>query len=161
MHYMKENIVILVIVTLVFLGIDLERRGLKEDLLEYNLGEVERNTDAYLINKIYVVDLVSREYRDIELSADIISDNKNHVDISFLTTKANEKIAEILIDPSEERIVIKCLKSYCKIALYEPNMKKLYIFTEYVSTIKWSEYEINYINEEIKSRIINNTYCFL
>lgn len=65
------------------LGIDLERRGLKEDLLEYNLGEVERNTDAYLINKIYVVDLVSREYRDIELSADIISDNKNHVDISF------------------------------------------------------------------------------
>lgn len=53
MHYMKENIVILVIVTLVFLGIDLERRGLKEDLLEYNLGEVERNTDAYLINKIY------------------------------------------------------------------------------------------------------------
>ena len=88
---MKENIVILVIVTLVFLGIDLERRGLKEDLLEYNLGEVERNTDAYLINKIYVVDLVSREYRDIELSADIISDNKNHVDISFLTTKANER----------------------------------------------------------------------
>ena len=73
----------------------------------------------------------------------------------------NEKIAEILIDPSEERIVIKCLKSYCKIALYEPNMKKLYIFTEYVSTIKWSEYEINYINEEIKSRIINTTYCFL
>lgn len=53
MHYMKENIVILVIVTLVFWGIDLERRGLKEDLLEYNLGEVERNTDAYLINKIY------------------------------------------------------------------------------------------------------------
>ena len=38
MHYMKENIVILVIVTLVFLGIDLERRGLKEDLLEYNIG---------------------------------------------------------------------------------------------------------------------------
>ena len=31
MHYMKENIVILVIVTLVFLGIDLERRGLKEE----------------------------------------------------------------------------------------------------------------------------------
>lgn len=98
MHYMKENIVILVIVTLVFLGIDLERRGLKEDLLEYNLGEVERNTDAYLINKIYVVDLVSREYRDIELSADIISDNKNHVDISFLTKMSGSFIFRYIQD---------------------------------------------------------------
>lgn len=148
---MKMVTLFVILLLWLFCYIDLETHE-KSGAIKYNLSEITKKIEGFSTNEIYIIDMNSNSYRSVKLAGESVSNDNSHIDIVFWATDKGKRIAEIKINPLEEKMEVKYPFNECSMFLYDPSTRKSYRLLEYNHLEKWLEYEIciNRINEIVE-----------
>ena len=163
MCHKKNGIIFLIIVFLELLCcIEGEKRYINNDIKDI-MVDITREIGEFSTDKIYLVDLMTETYKGVSFTGETLSNNKNHIDVIFLTTRTGRRVAEIKIEPMEDKITVIYKCSDLKMALYDPNTGKVFnVSTSYPFT-EWLNYDIHVdqVSEKIEITRMKNSFDYV
>lgn len=146
----KKNVIIFLIIVFLWLlcYIGGEDRYINNDIKDI-MVDFTQEIGRFSTDKVYLIDLISETYRGVNFTGETLSNNKNYIDVIFLTTKTGRRVAEIKIEPMEDKITIIYKCSDLKMALYDPNTGKVFYISKNSLFTEWLDYDI-YVDQVSK-----------